>query len=277
MDDAERAGIGVIDADLLVGEPMLDQLIFDAFVGQRTRRIETERLEVARQHLHRRDAAGLDRLDELGARGEREILAAPQAEPLGIGEIMNRGGAGRRDIDDARVRQGMLKAKSGTALLRRGLVAAFALAAGRVLHRVALVEDDDTVEIGAQPFHDLLDPRNLLVARVGSQRGVGGEKDALLQTDRRPLSEARQRRHQKPLHAERRPVALGVLDQLVGLADPHRAAAALQPVVEQDAGDLTALARAGAVAQKPATPELDGIVRIVARRADEVISLVNGP
>ena len=171
----------------------------------------------------------------------------------------------------------MLQAKACAALLRCRLIAAFALPARGVLHRVRLVEDDHAVEIGAQPFHDLFDPRYFFVARVGAQRGVGGEKDALLQTDRRALSEARQRRHQQPFHAERRPVALGVLDQLVGLADPDRAATALQPVIEQDAGDLTALARAGAVAQKPATPELHGIVRIVPRRADEVIGLVNRP
>ena len=136
MNDREGAGIAVIDADLLISELMLDQLILDAFVGQRPRRIETERLEVARQHLHRRDAARLDRLDELAARRERKVLAAPQPEALGVGEVMNRGGAGRRDIDDARVRQGMLKAKPRAALLRRSLVAAFALAACGVLHRV---------------------------------------------------------------------------------------------------------------------------------------------
>ena len=175
MDDAERAGIGVVDADLLVGELVLDQLIFDAFIAERARGIEAERLEVAGQHLHRRDAAGLDRLDELRARGEGEILAAPEAEALGIGEIVDGGGAGRRDIDDARVRQRVLKPKPGAALLRGGLVAALSLAAGGVLHGVALVEDDDAVEIGAQPFDDLLDARNLLVARVGAQRGVGGE------------------------------------------------------------------------------------------------------
>ena len=124
-------------------------------------------MHIARQHLHRRDAARLDRLDELGARGERKILAAPQPEALGVGEVMNRGGAGRRDIDDARVRQRMLKAKPGAALLRRSLVAAFTLAACGILHRVRLVEDNDPVEVGAQPFHDLFDPRNLLVARVG--------------------------------------------------------------------------------------------------------------
>ena len=160
--------------------------------------------------------------------------------------------------------QGVLQAKAGAALLRCRLVAAFALAARGILHGVRLVEDDHAVEIGAQPFHDLFDPRSLhRPARVGAQRGIGGEQDALLQPDRRALAEARQRRHQKPFHAERRPVALGVLDQLVGLADPDRAAAALQPVVEQDAGDLTALARAGAVAEKPAAPELHGILGIV--------------
>ena len=175
VDDREGAGIGVVDADLLVGELVLDQLIFDALIGERPRGIEAERLQVARQHLHRRDAAGLDRLDELGARGEGEILAAPQAEPLGIGEIVDRGRAGRRDIEDAGIRQRVLQAQPGAALLRGGLVAAFALAAGGVLHGVALVEDDDAVEIGAQPIDDLLDARNLLVARVGAQRGVGGE------------------------------------------------------------------------------------------------------
>ena len=156
-------------------------------------------------------------------------------------------------------------------------VAALALAAPGVLHGVALVEDDHSVETGAQPIDDLPYPGNPFLARVVPQRGVGGEKDALLQTDRRPLAKARERSHQQPFHAERRPVALGVLDQLIGLADPHRAAAALQPVVEQDAGDLAALSRAGAVSQKPATPELHGIVRIVTRRADEVISLVDRP
>ena len=168
VDDAERPGIGVVDADLLVGQPVLEQLVFDALVGKRAGRIEAERLQIAGEHLHRRDAAGLDRLDELRPRRERKVLAAPEAEALGVGEIVDRRGAGRRDIDDAGVRQGVLKPKSGAALLRGGLVAAFSLAAGGVLHGMALVENDHAVEIGAQPFDDLADARNLLVARVGA-------------------------------------------------------------------------------------------------------------
>ena len=104
MNDREGAGIGVVDADLLGCEPMFDQLVFDAFIGERAGRIEAERLQIARQHLHRRDAAVLDRLDELGAGGKRKVLAAPETKPLGIGEVMNRGGAGGRDVDHAGVR-----------------------------------------------------------------------------------------------------------------------------------------------------------------------------
>ena len=115
------------------------------------------------------------------------------------------------------------------------------------------------------------------LARVGPQRGVGGEQDALLQPDRRALAEARQRRDQQPLHAERRPVALRILDQLVGLRDPDRAAAALQPVVEQDAGDLAALAGAGAVAQKPAAAEAHGVLGVIGRGRDDIEGLVDRP
>ena len=55
--------------------------------------------------------------------------------------------------------------------------------------------------------------------------------------------------------AYRRPVAAGVLQQLVGGGQPQRPAAAAQPVVEDDGGDLAALAAAGAVAQHPAAPQ----------------------
>ena len=51
------------------------------------------------------------------------------------------------------------------------------------------------------------------------------------------------------------PVAAGVLEQLVGGGQPQRPAAAAQPVVENDGGDLAALAAAGAVAQHPAAPQ----------------------
>ncbi len=136
MDDREGPRIGIVDADLFVGQTVLDQFVRDALIGKGAGRIEAKRLHIAGEHFHCRDAAGLDRLDELAARRERKVLAAPQTQALGVGEVMHRGGAGRRDIDDARVRQGMLQAKSGAALLRRRLVAAFALPAGRVLHRV---------------------------------------------------------------------------------------------------------------------------------------------
>jgi hypothetical protein len=147
---------------------VFDQLVFHAVEGERAGGVEAERAQVAGQHLHRRDAASLDRLDELGPGRERKILAAPQAEPLGIGEVVDGGGAGRRDIDDAGVRQRVLEAQARAALLRGGDVAAFSLAATGVLHRVRLVENEDSIEVGAQPFDDLPDARNLLATVVGA-------------------------------------------------------------------------------------------------------------
>ena len=92
-----------------------------------------------------------------------------------------------------------------------------------------------------------------------------------------PCAKAGERRDEQPLLAERRPVALGVLDQLVGLRHPDGAAAALEPVVEQDAGDLAALAGAGAVAEHPAAPEAHGVLGAVGRGRDRVEGLVDVP
>jgi hypothetical protein len=42
VDDSEGASIGVVDAALLIGQRVLDQLVFHAVVGERTRSIEPE-------------------------------------------------------------------------------------------------------------------------------------------------------------------------------------------------------------------------------------------
>jgi hypothetical protein len=34
VDDGERAGIGVVDAPLLIGERVRDKLVFDAVIGK---------------------------------------------------------------------------------------------------------------------------------------------------------------------------------------------------------------------------------------------------
>ena len=59
--------------------------------------------------------------------------------------------------------------------------------------------------------------------------------------------------------ADGAPVAARVLQQLVGLREPEGALPPPQPLVEDDGGDLPALAAAGAVAQHPAAPEADRI------------------
>src|SRR3546814_3182939 len=113
------------------------------------------------------------------------VCSSDLAEPLGIGEVLHRRRAGRRDIDDAGIGQGVLEPQIGAALLRERLLAALALTAGGVGHRVRLVEDDHAVEVGAQPVDDLLDAANLLAAFLRTQRRIGGEQHARIELDRR--------------------------------------------------------------------------------------------
>src|SRR4026209_1799975 len=104
----------------------------------------------------------------------------------------------------------MLKAQAGAALLRRGLLAALGLAARGILHGVALVEDDHAVEarrsLGAglapQPRQHLVEAGGLALALGRAQRGVGDEQDALVEADRRSLTEARQRLDEEALLAQ---------------------------------------------------------------------------
>lgn len=69
---------------------MFEKFVFDALVGERSGGIEAKCLQIAGQHFHCRDAASLDRRNEVGAFVEWEIRAAPQAEPLCIGEVFRR-------------------------------------------------------------------------------------------------------------------------------------------------------------------------------------------
>ena len=57
---------------------------------------------------------------------------------------------------------------------------------------------------------------------IGAQRGVGRKQDAFREPDRRALAEAGERRDEQPLHAERGPVALRVLNQRGCRASPAR-------------------------------------------------------
>ena len=83
VDDLEGAGIGVVDADLLGRERVLDQLVLDALVGERPGGIEAERLEIAGQHLHGGDAAGLDRLRRTRRAWRRESPRRPRGRAAG--------------------------------------------------------------------------------------------------------------------------------------------------------------------------------------------------
>ena len=77
VNDLERRGIGVVDADLLCTQSMLEKVVFDAVERERAGGIEAQSLQIACQHFHRRNAAFLDGRYEVRARCERKVFAAP--------------------------------------------------------------------------------------------------------------------------------------------------------------------------------------------------------
>ena len=156
--------------------------------------------------------------------------AAHRAEASGVGETGHGRGAGRGDVGDAGVRQRVLQAQSGPALLGRLGLAALGLRPGRVGHRVRLVEHHDPVEGVAillveragQPFDDLLQPRRLPLPGRRAQRGVGREQNPRVERDLHSLAEVAERDDVALQSAECGPVAARVLQQLVGLREPER-------------------------------------------------------
>ena len=172
--------------------------------------------------------------------------------------------------------QRMLQAQSGLALLRWFLFAAFALVAGGIRHGMGFVEDDDAIKAASKPVDDLLHAARLVALGLRAQGRVGGKEDSFVERDRRTLAEARQGHDVGAVAADRGPIAFGVLDQFVGFGNPDRAFAALKPIVENDGGDLAALAGAGAVAEKPAAPKTHGIRGIGRCGRHEVVGFVDG-
>ncbi len=84
------------------------------------------------------------------------------------------------------------------------------------------------------------------------------------------LAETRLRHDEQLLLPKRGPVALRVFQKLVGLRNPDRLAASLEPVVEQDACCLAAFARTCAVAKKEPFAKLHRLGIVLAREAQIV-------
>ena len=267
MDHLEGPGIGVVDAPLFGRERMFEQLDLNPVIAERSCLVEPECFQIAGHHLHRRHPAGLHGGDEIGALLEGRLPArigpAPQPKAPRIGKAGNRGSPGGGDIEYTRIGQGVLQTQSGASLLRGRRIATRSLGPGGVGHGVGLVEHDDaTISMARvfihtirEPAHDLLEARGLSLTGRRAQGCIGGKQDPGLLRNFGPLAELAQRDNVGLLAADRGPVAARVLEQLVGGGQPQRPAAAAQPVVENDGGDLAALAAAGAVAQHPAAPE----------------------
>src|SRR5205085_12518212 len=90
------------------------------------------------------------------------------------------------------------------------------------------------------------------IGAAGSKRGVGDEQDPAVEGERCTQLPLRQRLDVERQSPECCPVAPGVLQQALILAEPDVPPVAAQPLVKDDPGDLASLARAGAVAEEVA-------------------------
>ena len=265
VDDLERAGVGIVDAPLLVRELMHEDVHLDAVIGQCAGLVETEGLQVPRDHFHGGDPARFHGRHEIAPALEGRFGCAPEPETPGIGKSLHGGGAGGRDVSDPRVGQRVLEPQARAALGRRPDVAALALRPRGVGHRMSLIEDDGAVEgmagvlVGSsgEPAHDLVEPRGAALAGRRAQGGVGGEEDSGRVRDLGALAEVAEWDQVVLASAQRGPVAAGVFQELVRLAEPKRPLLSAEPAVEDDGRHLASLAAARAVAQHPAPAEAD--------------------
>ncbi len=138
------------------------------------------RLQFACGQSHRRDATLANAGDEGGAIGESSSFA-PQAEPDSIGRIVDVRGTSGRGINHAGARQAVLQYHANNALLRTLSGAGSAFTASDATQRMGLVERNQTIKFGRQPFEQLL--KSGLVWRAAAQRRIGCEKDAFRTED----------------------------------------------------------------------------------------------
>eukprot|EP00964_Phaeocystis_antarctica_P067407 scaffold40800_cov69-Phaeocystis_antarctica.AAC.2 len=186
--------------------------------------------------------------------------SAPEAKPRHVAHVGDLRGAGRGEIDDARLGEGLLQLHHRLAdrLVVRG-----------ALGLVRLVEREHAVEVApvapalagarvsraAQPRLQLRHPRHAAAARaaVRDQARVGDQEHALLELLRdRAVSHRREALDRDVLAADVVQVALGVDEQVRVAREPHGALAPAVPVLPDDRSELPPLADARAVADEEA-------------------------
>ena len=226
---------------------MLEDFIFDASEGQGARGVKTERFQVAGDKFHRCNPALANVGDKCLAVGKGR-LRSPEAKPRRIGKIVDVRGAGCRSVDDPGTRQQVLQPYTGNPLFRSLDLAARSLASGSARHGMGFIEDEYAIEFLSCPGKDLLEAGGVGASRA--QHRVGHEQDAFRHRHRPAQFPVAQGLDIEREAAQGRPVAARVLEQSFVLRYPDMTPLAPHPAIEDDARDLAALARSGAVAEE---------------------------
>ena len=182
VDGAKRSSVGVIDLDLGRSERVFEHVILHPIKTEGTRRVEPERLEIARDHLHGSDTARLHRRNEALAAWEGVFGALPpEPQPRGIGQVVHARGTRGRDVEDASAGCCQLQPQAREALLG-GFDPPALLGPGRVLHGMGLIKGQYAFKVFAHPVEDLAQSCGAAFSRR-AQRGVGDEEDPVAHRD----------------------------------------------------------------------------------------------
>src|SRR5690606_32333 len=115
-----------------------------------------------------------------------------------------------------------------------------------------LVEYDHAVEVIARPGEDLVEAGRIVSART--QGRVSHEENALSHGDGAAEFPGSQRLDVDRQTTKRSPVAPGIFQQRFILRNPDMAAFPAHPAIENDAGNLSALAGARSIPKEIALP-----------------------
>src|SRR3546814_13814738 len=123
--------------------------------------------------------------------------------------MVNVRGARSGSLYDARAGQAVLKLDPGNAWLRPRCRSEAPFPTGDAAHGMCFVEQEQSVELVAEPCQDLV--KSAIATSFASQGGVGSEQDGIADLDPGAGTDTAQGLNVERRPAERLPVAAGVL------------------------------------------------------------------
>ena len=244
-----RAAHGVVNLRLHRRKVVLQGVVLHVVIADAAGHIDAHRFHIAGDKLHCSQAAVADLRYKIVDVVECRPLA-PQPEPIKVTVLRDVRCAGRAGVHNAGIGERLLQIHASNSLCRGLRFAALALDTDKAAHIVRFVERDHAVEVSAEPRFQVVNAAFPALCHL--QGVIGGEHDAMLIGDGLAELIFAEIEDSVLISAEIGPIAAGVIHKARFFRYPHGLCAALQIVVHDDAGELSALADARTVADEVA-------------------------